>query len=143
VRVPLTLRKREQQPAGERVLDAGVARQVVTMLQSVVSREGTARRARVAGYDVAGKTGTVHKVTDSGYADDRYVALFAGMAPAEDPRYVTVVMVDDPRGEDYYGGLVAAPAFSRIMEGVLRTLEVTPRRPADTWAGGEQREGQT
>lgn len=143
VRVPVTLRKRETRPAGEQVLDRGVANQVVTMLRSVVSREGTARRAMVPGYEVAGKTGTVHKVTENGYADDRYIALFAGMAPAEDPRYVTVVLVDDPRGEDYFGGLVAAPAFSRIMEGVLRTLEVAPRDPAGTWAGGDEKGGRT
>ena len=142
-RIPLTLRKREAEPAGEQVLDPQVANEVLTMLRSVVSREGTARRAMVPGYDVAGKTGTVHKVTDNGYADDRYIALFAGMAPAEDPRYVTVVLVDDPRGEDYFGGLVAAPAFARIMEGVLRTLEVAPRDPAGTWAGGDEKGGAT
>ncbi len=142
-RVPLTLRKRTTRPEGEQVLDPRVADQVLTMLRSVVSREGTARRAQVAGYEVAGKTGTVHKVTDDGYADDRYVALFAGMAPADDPRYVTVVLVDDPRGDDYFGGLVAAPAFSRIMEGVLRTREVAPSDPAGTWAGGNEQGGQT
>lgn len=142
-RVPLTLRKRTTRPEGEQVLDPGVARQVLTMLRSVVSREGTARRAQVAGYEVAGKTGTVHKVTSNGYADDRYIAVFAGMAPAADPRYVTAVVVDDPRGEDYYGGLVAAPAFSRIMAGVLRTREVAPREPAGTWAGGDDQGGRT
>ena len=66
------------------------------------------RRCRVS---VAGKTGTVHKVVAGGYADDNYIGLFAGLAPATDPRIVTVVVIDDPRGEDYYGGLVAAPAF--------------------------------
>jgi cell division protein FtsI (penicillin-binding protein 3) len=142
-RVPLTLRKRPTRPEGQQVLDPGVARQVLTMLRSVVSREGTARRAQVAGYEVAGKTGTVHKVTSNGYADDRYIAVFAGMAPAADPRYVTAVVVDDPRGEDYYGGLVAAPAFSRIMAGVLRTREVAPREPAGTWAGGDDQGGRT
>jgi cell division protein FtsI (penicillin-binding protein 3) len=141
VRMPLSLQRVAQPQPGERVLSKPVADSLVHMLRTVVSREGTARRARVPGYEVAGKTGTVHKVTAKGYADDRYIALFAGMAPASNPRYVTVVMVDDPRGEDYYGGLVAAPVFSSIMEGVLRTLHVPPDQSPDTWAGGGSEEG--
>lgn len=143
LRVPVTLRRGDGPVAGERVLRPDVADSLVQMLETVVSREGTARGAKVAGYQVAGKTGTVHKVTEHGYADDRYVALFAGMAPAGDPRFVTVVVVDDPRGEDYYGGLVAAPVFSNIMEGVLRTLHVAPDRGDEHWAGGDVGEGQT
>lgn len=143
VRMPVSLSRRDGQVAGERVVSSEVARSLVDMLETVVSREGTASRARVAGYKVAGKTGTVHKVTDKGYADDRYVALFAGMAPASDPRFVTVVVVDDPRGEDYFGGLVSAPVFSRIMEGVLRTLHVAPDGGTEHWAGGDVGEGRT
>lgn len=139
VKVPLTLRKRDALPEGEQVIGKETARQIVRMLETVVSHEGTARRAQVPGYQVAGKTGTVHKVVAGGYADDSYIGLFAGLAPASDPRIVTVVVIDDPRGEAYYGGLVAAPAFSNIMSGVLRTLHIRPDRPDGLFAaGGEE-----
>ncbi|WP_111657276.1 peptidoglycan D,D-transpeptidase FtsI family protein [Isoalcanivorax indicus] len=128
----------------EQVISPVYARAIVDMLETVVSEEGTARRAKVPGYRVAGKTGTVHKLLPSGYADDRYVALFAGVAPAEDPRIVTVVIVDDPRGRDYFGGLVAAPVFSNIMAGVLRTLDIEPpdtSPPPAIYAGVGKEEG--
>ncbi|HBC17849.1 MAG TPA: cell division protein, partial [Alcanivorax sp.] len=82
VKVPLTLKKVASQPAGEQVLGKPVARQLVQMLETVVSQVGTASRAQVPGYQVAGKTGTVHKVVSGGYADDSYIGLFAGLAPA-------------------------------------------------------------
>ena len=141
VRVPVTLQKLAQPVPGERIISSANADRIVTMLERAVSDEGTARRARVPGYAVAGKTGTVHKLTDGGYADDRYIALFAGMAPARNPRYVTVVMVDDPQGQEYFGGQVAAPVFSAIMAGVLRTLHVEPDQPSGIYAGGESGEG--
>ena len=119
VKVPLTLKKVDGIPQGEQVLGKTTARQLVQMLETVVSRVGTARRAQVPGYQVAGKTGTVHKVVAGGYADDNYIGLFAGLAPATDPRIVTVVVIDDPRGEDYYGGLVAAPVPPDKPEGLL------------------------
>jgi cell division protein FtsI (penicillin-binding protein 3) len=76
---------------------------------------------------VAGKTGTVHKPSkDGGYADDRYISVFAGLAPASKPRLVCVVIIDEPKGEQYYGGEVAAPVFSRIMAESLRLLNVAP-----------------
>ncbi len=140
VKVPLTLKKVASQPAGEQVLGKPVARQLVQMLETVVSQVGTASRAQVPGYQVAGKTGTVHKVVSGGYADDSYIGLFAGLAPATDPRIVTVVVIDDPRSDAYYGGLVAAPAFSRIMGGVLRTLHVPPDRPEGLLAGSPDTE---
>ena len=140
MKVPLTLRKVEGVPRGEQVVGRAVSRQLVQMLETVVSREGTASRAQVPGYQVAGKTGTVHKVVAGGYADDSYIGLFAGLAPATDPRIVTVVVIDDPRGEAYYGGLVAAPAFSNIMSGVLRTLHVPPDRPEGLLAGTPESE---
>lgn len=135
IKVPLSLEKVDQPPQGERIISAAHASALVSMLETVISAEGTARRAKVPGYRVAGKTGTVHKLTAAGYADDRYVALFAGIAPAENPRIVTVVVVDDPQGRDYYGGLVAAPVFGSIMAGVLRTLNIEPEQPAGTYAG--------
>ncbi|MDX1803709.1 MAG: penicillin-binding transpeptidase domain-containing protein [Alcanivorax sp.] len=129
VRLPLTLHKVNKVPQGEQVIGKQTSRELVTMLETVVSRVGTARRAKVPGYLVAGKTGTVHKVINGGYSKDHYIGLFAGLAPASDPRYVAVVVIDDPRSDAYYGGLVAAPAFSRIMSGVLRTLHVPPDKP--------------
>ena len=127
VRRPLTLLRRDG-PADqeERVISATTARQVRQIMETVVSQEGTARRAAVPGYRVAGKTGTVHKILDGRYAKDRYRALFAGMVPAANPRLVMVVVVDDPRGKHHYGGLVAAPVFSQVMEGALRLLNVPP-----------------
>jgi len=116
------------QPAGEsrQVMRADTARRVRQMLEPVVSRLGTAPRAQIPGYRVAGKTGTVKKAVAGGYAEDRYLSLFAGMAPASDPRLVMVVMLDEPRSGDYYGGLVSGPVFSRVMGGALRLLGVAP-----------------
>lgn len=124
--VPATLLKRAEAVKGRRVFSPGVAREVRHMLESVVSIDGTAPQAAVEGYRVAGKTGTVKKLEAGGYADDRYAALFAGLAPASDPRLVLVVMIDEPRGKKYYGGQVAAPVFSRVMGEALRLLNVRP-----------------
>jgi len=108
------------------VIAPETARQVRRMLETVTETGGTGTRARVPGYRVAGKTGTVRKAGANGYSDDRYVSLFAGMAPASSPRLVMVVVLNEPRGEHYYGGLVAAPVFSRVMAGALRLLDVPP-----------------
>ncbi len=96
------------------------------MLEQAVGPEGTAPEARVPGYRVAGKTGTVRKSEPGGYSDSKYLSVFAGMAPASDPRVVMVVMVDEPGAGKYYGGQVAAPVFSRVMAGALRLLAVPP-----------------
>ncbi len=120
---------------GERVLDETIARQVVQMMEGVVDTHGTAKRARVPGYRVAGKTGTVHKVASSGYQDHRYLALFAGVAPVEDPAIALVVVIDDPKGDMYYGGLVAAPVFSRVMAGLLRVKNIPPDKAVETYVG--------
>ncbi len=108
------------------VIEPAVARQVLRVLEGVTAATGTAKNARVAGYSVAGKTGTAHKVGRHGYADDRYLAFFAGIAPASNPRLVTIVLIDEPSGDKYYGGEVAAPVFSRITAGALRLLNVVP-----------------
>jgi len=110
---------------GVRVMSIFVARKLRTMLEGVVSIGGTAPMASVEGYKVAGKTGTVHISTAGGYAENRYTSIFAGMAPASHPALMVVVVVEEPRGE-YYGGQVAAPVFSRIMDGGLRLLNVRP-----------------
>ena len=111
---------------GTRVMSAAAARQIRHILEAAVAPGGTGRNARVPGYRIGGKTGTSRKVIDKGYAEDRYVSLFAGIAPMSRPRLVIVVMVDDPTGEHYYGGHVAAPIFSRIAQGALRVLAVAP-----------------
>lgn len=99
---------------------------VRSMLELVVSTGGTGTRAEVSGYRIAGKTGTVKKAAAGGYLEDSYLALFAGFAPASDPRLAMVVVVDEPRGEAYYGGAVAAPVFANVMTGALRMLDIAP-----------------
>lgn len=110
----------------ETVLSAPVSHQILDMMKMVTQSGGTATRANVTAYTVAGKTGTAHKAIAGGYAADRYTALFAGMAPATAPRFVTVVMIDEPSGKKYYGGEVAAPVFSQVMTGALRLYSVPP-----------------
>jgi len=129
VKLPVSLYKLGEKPEGERVMPAEVANQVLGMMETVVSPIGTAMQAAVTGYRVGGKTGTAHKAVAGGYAEDAYVSVFAGIAPISDPRIVMVVMVDNPKGQEYYGGAVAAPVFSRVMGGVLRLMNVPP----DNW----------
>jgi len=105
--------------------DPEIVRQVGRMLETVPTVEGTGRQARVANYRVAGKTGTSRKASAAGYAS-RYVASFAGYAPASKPRLVCVVVINDPTADGYYGGEVAAPLFSTIMTGALRLLNIPP-----------------
>ena len=112
-------------PEGGRVMSAKIASELRVMLQGVVLH-GTGRRARIEGYTVAGKTGTVRKVGRDGYEDDRHLAFFAGMVPATQPRLVAVVMINNPKGQEYGGGEVAAPVFSRVMAGALRILNIPP-----------------
>lgn len=126
VQRPVSLVKVDAAPAGRRVVSAATARAVRGMLETVVSEHGTGLRAAVQNYRVAGKTGTAWKSAVGGYSKDRYLAVFAGLAPVTAPRIVAVVIVDEPRGEDYYGGEVAAPVFSRIVGGTLRLLAVPP-----------------
>ena len=109
----------------ERVLSAATAKAVRKMLQRVTTT-GTGKAAQVEGYLVAGKTGTVHKSTREGYAEDRYLSLFAGMIPASNPRLVAVVMIDEPSVGGHYGGLVAAPVFASVMREAVRILNVPP-----------------
>lgn len=112
-------------PQSRRALDPHVAQQLMDMLETVTGPEGSATRARVVGYRVAGKTGTSRKASVGGY-QRRYLSLFAGLVPASNPRLAMVVVIDDPKGSGYYGGLVAAPVFAGVMEGALRLLDVPP-----------------
>ena len=117
-----------EEVAGQRVMSIETSRAVRKMMQRVVSDKGTGKRAKVANYSVAGKTGTVHKFTAGGYAEDRYLSIFAGMVPADNPELVMVVMIDEPRNGEHFGGLVAAPVFSQVMSGAMRLLDVAPDR---------------
>ena len=129
VRRPVTLLKRDALPEGTRVFSERTARQVRLMMETVVSEKGTAGRAAVPGYRVGGKTGTAKKATGRGYAKGKYQSVFAGLAPISAPRFVMVVMIDEPRGKHYYGGVVAAPTFSKVMQAALRLYNVAPDDP--------------
>jgi cell division protein FtsI (penicillin-binding protein 3) len=107
-------------------IDPKIAHQVAAMLETVTTNKGTGSRARVANYRIAGKTGTSHKASASGYAAARYVSSFAGFGPASNPRLVCIVVINDPTGDEYYGGLVAAPLFSEVMTGAMRILNIPP-----------------
>ncbi len=123
---PISFVRTEVMPSGEQVMRPEIASQVRTMMEAVVNEGGTGTAADVLGYRVGGKTGTVHKSEMGGYAENRYLALFAGLAPISRPRLVMVVMIDEPAGGEYYGGQVAAPVFGKIMAGALRLLDIAP-----------------
>jgi cell division protein FtsI (penicillin-binding protein 3) len=108
------------------VMKAATARQLLSMMTEVVGPSGTAQQAAVDGYLVAGKTGTAKKSIAGGYQKDDYVSVFAGIAPASDPRLVMAVMIDEPTQNGYYGGVVAAPVFQEVISNALRILDVAP-----------------
>ncbi|MFK8017469.1 MAG: peptidoglycan D,D-transpeptidase FtsI family protein [Gammaproteobacteria bacterium] len=130
MRHPVTFLRMDEVPGSERVLRANTAAELVKMLETVVEPDGTGWRAKVDGYRVIGKTGTARKFEAGGYSDLRHVAAFAGLAPASDPQLAVVVVIDEPGGDEYYGGQVAAPVFSRVMGSALRLLAIAPDRPA-------------
>jgi cell division protein FtsI (penicillin-binding protein 3) len=126
---PVTLTRRDGPVDALRVLSPETARAVRAMLELAVQPGGTAPRAQVAGYRVAGKTGTAHKIEGRGYAANKYVAAFVGFAPVSAPRLIIAVMIDEPTAGQYYGGAVAAPVFSRVAAEALRLLGVAPDAP--------------
>ena len=132
IRKPVSLLKLDESQVSalprEQVVNADVANMVRSMLGTVVdaSRGGSALEANVPFYSVAGKTGTAHVVGERGYEDNLHNSLFVGMAPASDPEFVIVVIVNEPKGEEHYGGQVAAPVFSRVAAGALRILNISP-----------------
>ena len=127
---PVSLLKLKEPPVGTQVFSPATARAVKDMLELVVLPGGTALRAQVLGYRVAGKTGTTHKLSpQGGYEKDKYVGSFVGMAPASNPRLIMAVMIDDPSGGEYYGGTVAAPVFSAVMADTLRMLSIPQDAP--------------
>jgi cell division protein FtsI (penicillin-binding protein 3) len=111
---------------GERVIDPNVCRDLIGLLESVVTPEGTGVRAQIPGYRVAGKTGTAWKSQAGAYSKDHYVAVFGGIAPATHPRLAAVVVIDEPSAGKYYGGEVSAPVFAAVMGGALRLMGVSP-----------------
>ena len=119
---PLSLLKTGVPAAGARVFSPEVARSLRAMLEAAVQPGGTAPRARVVGWRVGGKTGTAHKQENGAYAANKYVSSFVGFAPVSAPRLVIAVMLDEPSAGQYYGGQVAAPVFSQVMQGALRLL---------------------
>jgi len=127
---PVTLLKTDAVLAGRPVIAAGTARTVRHMLELVTQPGGTAPQAQVAGYHVAGKTGTARKIEGREYTR-KYIASFVGMAPASNPRLIVAIMIDEPTGGDYYGGSVAGPIFSNVMGAALRMLGVPTDAPID------------
>lgn len=109
-----------------RVITAKTADEVLKMMETVVSREGTAYKAHIPGYRVAGKTGTVHKTKAGGYHQNEYFSVFVGLVPASNPKFIMATVVNEPSRGVYYGGLVAAPIFSEVMKDVLRIKNIPP-----------------
>ncbi|MBW8185745.1 MULTISPECIES: peptidoglycan D,D-transpeptidase FtsI family protein [Shewanella] len=122
---PVSILKLKQQPEGTQVISPHVAQSVMEMLVGVTEKGGTATKAHIEGYPVAGKTGTARKAVAGGYGED-YVAVFAGVAPVHNPRLAIAVVVNEPKGDKYYGGDLAAPAFAKVMSGALQMLNVEP-----------------
>ena len=129
---PVSFLRTEAPPLGERTLDEHVCRELVGMLERVVTAEGTGKLAAIPGYRVSGKTGTAFKATAGGYSSDRYMAVFGGVAPTSEPRLAAVVVIDEPNAGEHMGGQVAAPVFSRVVGGALRLLAVAPDEPIST-----------
>lgn len=125
---PVTLLKSKDVAVGQQVFSKATALSVRDMLETVVQAGGTAPKAQVMGYRVAGKTGTAHKPGIGGY-QDKYIASFVGMAPASNPKLIVAVMIDEPSNGQYYGGIVAAPVFSAVMGATLRMMGVPQDAP--------------
>jgi cell division protein FtsI (penicillin-binding protein 3) len=124
--IPAAILRHPEPVGGIRVMSAGTAREIRRMLQLAAGPGGTAPKAQVVGYSVGGKTGTAHKQEGKGYAGDKYRAWFVGMAPVANPRIVVAVMVDEPNNGKYYGGDVAAPVFSQVVQQTLRMMGLPP-----------------
>ncbi|POB88150.1 penicillin-binding transpeptidase domain-containing protein [Vibrio vulnificus] len=122
---PIHIIKSNDRDMAKQVVSKQHAREVLNMLETVTQKGGSARRAAVPGYRVGAKTGTSRKATAGGYSDE-YITYTAGIAPVSDPRIALVVVVNEPQGDDYYGGSVASPVFSEIMKGALQILNMAP-----------------
>ncbi len=143
--IDLSLIKKEPQEEQENqiarhVMKPSTSAFLIEMMEQVVGPGGTAKQAAVPGYRIAGKTGTAKKSVDGGYEEDDYIAVFAGIAPASNPRLVMAVMIDEPTQNGYYGGKVAAPVFQEVMENALRILDIAPDDLPALQAGAIDRE---
>ena len=127
--IPVSFLKTESPPAGTQIMSPAVAHAVRDMLEMAAGPHGTAPRAQIMGYRVAGKTGTAHKQEGNGYAEHKYRASFVGLAPASNPRLIVAVMIDEPSDGRYFGGDVSGPVFAAVMGGALRALGVAPDAP--------------
>ena len=127
--LPLSLVKLDAQPISRPLVSAETAHEVVRMMEMAVGPGGTAPRAQVPGYRVAGKTGTAHKPENGHYAEHKFVSSFVGLGPVTRPRFIVAVMIDEPQGANYYGGDVGAPVFSSVMGAALRMMSVPPDGP--------------
>jgi cell division protein FtsI (penicillin-binding protein 3) len=125
----LSILRRDHAVPAQRVISEQTAASMRLLLEGVVTKGGSGVRAAVAGYRVAGKTGTVRKNANGSYIEGHHQAVFIGMLPAQHPRLVALVMIDDPAGDDYYGGAVSAPVFARVMAGAARLLQIPPDVP--------------
>jgi cell division protein FtsI (penicillin-binding protein 3) len=125
---------------GKQIITPQIAHELVTMLETVTAPGGTATRAQIANYSVAGKTGTAHQAAVGGYAKNNYNSLFAGIVPATDPRLVGVIVINNPK-KGYFGGDVSAPVFQRVMDGALRLLDIPPDNIGRWYVGGPLQAG--
>lgn len=127
IRKEVSLLAVDSSPDGIRIINSEIANELRYMLQAATGVKATGKRAKIKGYSVGGKTGTLHKTSSTGgYHESRYMAAFAGFAPIDHPRLVTVVVVDEPSVGGYFGGIVAAPVFSEVTGNALRLMQVTP-----------------
>jgi cell division protein FtsI (penicillin-binding protein 3) len=124
--IPVSMLKQQQPVSGLRVFSPGTAQEIRHMLQLAAGPGGTAPKAQTIGYSVGGKSGTAHKQEGGGYASNKYRSWFVGMAPIDKPRIIVAVMVDEPTGGKYFGGDVAAPVFSQVVQQTLRMMNVAP-----------------
>ena len=125
IRRPLSIIKTDTPVESERVISAQSTQQILHMMESVTEHNGSAEKAQVPGYRVAGKTGTSRKAVTNGYGEE-YVNIFAGVAPVSDPQLAVVILINEPKGELYYAGQTAAPVFAKIMAASLQMLNVPP-----------------
>jgi cell division protein FtsI (penicillin-binding protein 3) len=124
--IPITMLKQDNTVAGVRVISPETAQEIRKMLQLAAGPGGTGPLAQTIGYSVGGKSGTAHKQEGKGYATNKYRSWFVGLAPVDKPRIVVAVMIDEPSNGQYFGGAVAAPVFSQVVQQTLRTLGVPP-----------------
>ena len=128
---PISLTKLTAPPQSTALVSDKIVSQLFPMMESVVSSDGTALKAALPGYRVAGKTGTAHKAQNGSYAKDEYMSLFAGFAPVSDPRVAMVVVMDGAKKGGYFGGTVSSPVFSRVMAETLRLMNVPLDKPLE------------